>query len=112
MIRRPPRSTLFPYTTLFRSRTVHLELFAVGVARIDGCRRFRAGHTALEGGRVQAGLGGVVGHFAPGVFRRDDFLVVVDQIVLFPESLRLLLVCAGPGQGWGSGPGMELFERK
>src|SRR2546429_6038412 len=24
MIRRPPRSTLFPYTTLFRSRPVHL----------------------------------------------------------------------------------------
>src|SRR2546422_7457663 len=24
MIRRPPRSTLFPYTTLFRSPTVHL----------------------------------------------------------------------------------------
>src|SRR3712207_7718891 len=23
MIRRPPRSTLFPYTTLFRSRTLH-----------------------------------------------------------------------------------------
>src|SRR3712207_7768627 len=28
MIRRPPRSTLFPYTTLFRSRLVHLELAA------------------------------------------------------------------------------------
>src|SRR5256885_9243471 len=26
MIRRPPRSTLFPYTTLFRSRPAHLEL--------------------------------------------------------------------------------------
>src|SRR5437899_7268324 len=27
MIRRPPRSTLFPYTTLFRSREIHrLEL--------------------------------------------------------------------------------------
>src|SRR3712207_7693010 len=25
MIRRPPRSTLFPYTTLFRSRRRHLE---------------------------------------------------------------------------------------
>src|SRR3712207_7842211 len=25
MIRRPPRSTLFPYTTLFRSQTVHVE---------------------------------------------------------------------------------------
>src|SRR3712207_6810345 len=29
MIRRPPRSTLFPYTTLFRSRG--LLIFAVGV---------------------------------------------------------------------------------
>src|SRR3712207_9256016 len=26
MIRRPPRSTLFPYTTLFRSRVEHAEL--------------------------------------------------------------------------------------
>src|SRR3712207_7545908 len=25
MIRRPPRSTLFPYTTLFRSQPLHLE---------------------------------------------------------------------------------------
>src|SRR2546429_3969180 len=25
MIRRPPRSTLFPYTTLFRSRTTHAD---------------------------------------------------------------------------------------
>src|SRR5438876_4648859 len=25
MIRRPPRSTLFPYTTLFRSRCVYIE---------------------------------------------------------------------------------------
>src|SRR2546429_4818684 len=28
MIRRPPRSTLFPYTTLFRSRALPLFLFA------------------------------------------------------------------------------------
>src|SRR3712207_8105120 len=27
MIRRPPRSTLFPYTTLFRSNRAHLEPF-------------------------------------------------------------------------------------
>src|SRR3712207_4510886 len=26
MIRRPPRSTLFPYTTLFRSRAEHVQL--------------------------------------------------------------------------------------
>src|SRR3712207_8404435 len=32
MIRRPPRSTLFPYTTLFRSSA--LELFVGGRARL------------------------------------------------------------------------------
>src|SRR3712207_8730881 len=30
MIRRPPRSTLFPYTTLFRSFTAMLELHSAG----------------------------------------------------------------------------------
>src|SRR5256885_4299270 len=30
MIRRPPRSTLFPYTTLFRSRTRYLEIWQKG----------------------------------------------------------------------------------
>src|SRR3712207_8553288 len=30
MIRRPPRSTLFPYTTLFRSRTLPAVLFGAG----------------------------------------------------------------------------------
>src|SRR3712207_8722153 len=47
MIRRPPRSTLFPYTTLFRSTTWHGALendgfrraFLTEVARISG-RRF------------------------------------------------------------------------
>src|SRR5256885_9679050 len=33
MIRRPPRSTLFPYTTLFRSNVVARVVF---VAKIDG----------------------------------------------------------------------------
>src|SRR3712207_8401441 len=30
MIRRPPRSTLFPYTTLFRSVLVHVPTHGVG----------------------------------------------------------------------------------
>src|SRR5258708_22152223 len=35
MIRRPPRSTLFPYTTLFRSRTVEQgETVVVDVDRV------------------------------------------------------------------------------
>src|SRR5690554_7649906 len=33
MIRRPPRSTLFPYTTLFRSRVLRRPEIVVSVAR-------------------------------------------------------------------------------
>src|SRR2546426_9157145 len=40
MIRRPPRSTLFPYTTLFRSRRGRAP---GGVARHDHGRRLAAG---------------------------------------------------------------------
>src|SRR5256885_12967969 len=35
MIRRPPRSTLFPYTTLFRSLSCPLELVCHAVGRVD-----------------------------------------------------------------------------
>src|SRR2546426_1782218 len=37
MIRRPPRSTLFPYTTLFRSVPAYaVEVDGVGLRRVDG----------------------------------------------------------------------------
>src|SRR3712207_8032202 len=40
MIRRPPRSTLFPYTTLFRSEGQSIEAiarrFRVGIERVEG----------------------------------------------------------------------------
>src|SRR2546428_8454672 len=35
MIRRPPRSTLFPYTTLFRSAHVQLQRIVLGHHRRD-----------------------------------------------------------------------------
>src|SRR2546426_8357001 len=41
MIRRPPRSTLFPYTTLFRSSIPHLPLFFSSWG--SRCVRCRAG---------------------------------------------------------------------
>src|SRR2546430_6982165 len=51
MIRRPPRSTLFPYTTLFRSdRAVDQEPLVVRAAMADG-----VGHRAQDlpvGGRA------------------------------------------------------------
>src|SRR2546430_6598312 len=48
MIRRPPRSTLFPYTTLFRSR-VQLAVKRRGEDRDVGVRLEHAAH-ALGGG--------------------------------------------------------------
>src|SRR2546430_12057376 len=41
MIRRPPRSTLFPYTTLFRSQGIGRNLAADPVAQIN---RFAVGN--------------------------------------------------------------------
>src|SRR2546425_9454756 len=40
MIRRPPRSTLFPYTTLFRSAQDALLLALVKLDQFDRSRRF------------------------------------------------------------------------
>src|SRR3712207_8632620 len=62
MIRRPPRSTLFPYTTLFRSdlgavghRTAHLDQVAVvGTLDIAGQRHLQAALLG-EQGRVHVG---------------------------------------------------------
>src|SRR5258707_8791184 len=47
MIRRPPRSTLFPYTTLFRSREKHVADALAAAALCDALR---------EHARRQAGL--------------------------------------------------------
>src|SRR2546422_4814876 len=47
MIRRPPRSTLFPYTTLFRSRRLALR-FRHGVAGAHELGFFLGQHGARE----------------------------------------------------------------
>src|SRR3712207_8785068 len=49
MIRRPPRSTLFPYTTLFRSKAASASLFPAPMPPV----------TATATGRLRP-LGGVV----------------------------------------------------
>src|SRR3712207_7766153 len=50
MIRRPPRSTLFPYTTLFRS---HGALFAYGVALLDNSLLEPLANACAEEGRYE-----------------------------------------------------------
>src|SRR5260370_10239546 len=64
MIRRPPRSTLFPYTTLFRS---------------DGARG-TGGGAVTKWGRLNPRL--PVGRIAPAVLDGDHFRTVrVDPVV-------------------------------
>src|SRR5258708_18610704 len=55
MIRRPPRSTLFPYTTLFRSEAV---------------QQLRRGGALLEGGSIVGG--GFPPMALPGVGRAEE----------------------------------------
>src|SRR5260370_26266173 len=61
MIRRPPRSTLFPYTTLFRSRQQHHRLGFLGKDRgsESGNRDLqqpqRTGRTDRQVARITAG---------------------------------------------------------
>src|SRR3712207_7074795 len=56
MIRRPPRSTLFPYTTLFRSTFPHTQLTACG--RAVGLPEGQMGNS--EVGHLNLGAGAVV----------------------------------------------------
>src|SRR5947208_3964153 len=56
MIQRPPRSTLFPYTTLFRSRALGVVWIAEGAAERAACPIGRVfGHVGL-GENDRAGL--------------------------------------------------------
>src|SRR2546427_3324624 len=55
MIRRPPRSTLFPYTTLFRSAAAPAD------GRVLAGHRFGAGEGVLGGIEQPVGRGGAIG---------------------------------------------------
>src|SRR3712207_8000101 len=68
MIRRPPRSTLFPYTTLFRSESRQVgALIPVDVAfklnpeheeqRLAACRRYATARLQYDAGQSHSPLG-------------------------------------------------------
>src|SRR3712207_8752685 len=66
MIRRPPRSTLFPYTTLFRSRPPGAACKAADTSRSEGRERSTAPRPGLLDSftisdSLSAGSVGVVG---------------------------------------------------
>src|SRR2546422_2575230 len=56
MIRRPPRSTLFPYTTLFRSQSRRWRLLLIATAETGCCPAFeRSGERVWRSGKEPAG---------------------------------------------------------
>src|SRR3712207_8770760 len=72
MIRRPPRSTLFPYTTLFRSRpdveTLKRELYVLENARDDG----RANRPAPEDRNLNEAQTRIVNRVFKGIADRKS----------------------------------------
>src|SRR3712207_7035413 len=65
MIRRPPRSTLFPYTTLFRSTRTRLVTMEDAPA-LERLRRACDETEWAHGGDIELGGGPVAGVFADG----------------------------------------------
>src|SRR3989449_4487344 len=134
MIRRPPRSTLFPYTTLFRSPGHILELpaRALGNEHLEGQRRQRAcevvdaavalglaedGHHVLcsEGARVEqpSGLADVIRGSHPHLERLDVHTrppVGVRAGEARPEDCTRTL--SGPGEPTRSAPAAGAGDRK
>src|SRR3989454_12302230 len=66
MIRRPPRSTLFPYTTLFRSRIVREP------ARRGGRQAHGRGEVVPPAGRRRAASPAAGGGLVPEIHQPDE----------------------------------------
>ena len=95
-----------------RRRAAHLELLPIGLAGLDGRRSLRASHTAPKGLGIQPSLAGKVAHLRPGVGRRNQLLLVIDQIVDLPERLGILFVSAMSRKRRGPRPGMQRLQRE
>src|SRR5258708_24589375 len=95
MIRRPPRSTLFPYTTLFRSRSVNRQIHHALVDQRVGLRGARVVRAIDASGTQASGVLrsdlAQIDEALPGVVlaRMEPVLVVlggVQQLVLRPPQ--------------------------
>src|SRR2546426_2817862 len=73
MIRRPPRSTLFPYTTLFRSVLHGDEIRAQGLRFVGDALRQVPGVQVVQGG----GFGAATSLFVRG--GESDYTKVLDR---------------------------------
>src|SRR5438270_7653226 len=107
MIRRPPRSTLFPYTTLFRSPIGAVRAVFPG-GTITGCPKFRCMQVIAE--LEAAGRGAYTGSL--GYLTRDGRLDLNILIRSMTLSARQLSFRAGAGIVADSDPERELEETR
>src|SRR2546422_7496878 len=98
MIRRPPRSTLFPYTTLFRSALVLLfsaymivdGIFSIAAAIRAARRHDRWGAWALQGDRKSTRLNSSHGYISYAVFclKKKKTVTHFYQVAISPDVTR------------------------
>src|ERR1039458_6678952 len=104
MIRRPPRSTLFPYTTLFRSGTVYYDPAdhnrdgrAAGDAGLGAGRAARRLRWAGLGrtGRGHAGVGRIVSVFERNLWAAEAGTAHIFSLYLATVFQRSAVDCIG-----------------
>src|SRR3712207_4197925 len=89
MIRRPPRSTLFPYTTLFRSHILHAAAFSGAELEEPGQGCVSVVHAPV-GDHARAGAGGATLVWQQPEFEAADVETDVEGFVevrLFTQHL-------------------------
>src|SRR2546422_2170952 len=93
MIRRPPRSTLFPYTTLFRSAMLLLG----GTVAAWPSDTMKV--AAFAGAALAMGLGGFIGgdRVTVGLAEKVTRVDHVEGISAHPTTPSLVLLTATPG---------------
>src|SRR2546425_4521166 len=77
MIRRPPRSTLFPYTTLFRSR-------------VGGVIEARVQHAAVAAARVEAAGGVLLERSEEHTSELQSLAYIVCRLLLAKKNMSCL----------------------
>src|SRR5256885_8254526 len=95
MIRRPPRSTLFPYTTLFRSTA---EEVSSSHPRWSPDGKYLAFLSARNEGKTQVWLLNRAGGEAQ---RLTEMAQNVGDFACSPDSLRLVLILRHPSEEAG-----------
>src|SRR5687768_16293910 len=87
MIRRPPRSTLFPYTTLFRSETIREKIDPLGVAVVVEGTHLCMSMRGVEKQNSFAVTSAMLGAFRDNARTRMEFLELVKLRAAAPAGL-------------------------